>query len=97
MHPNPCFGDTELSACLADDVTYCDPHGLIEGRPTLSNYMDGFQRAVPGGRFQIRSVLHHHNRTLAHWALHGPDGIVLQIGISIGLLCADPALKPTPD
>ncbi len=25
----------ELAACLADDATYCDPNGLIEGRTAL--------------------------------------------------------------
>jgi hypothetical protein len=34
----------ELAACLADDVTYCDPNGLIEGRSALSAYMEGFQQ-----------------------------------------------------
>ena len=83
----------ELAVCLADDVTYCDPNGLVEGRPALSTYMGGFQQSVSGGAFRIRAVLHHHDRTLAHWALHGSDGGVLQTGTSFGLLSEDGRLR----
>lgn len=38
---------TELAACLADDATYCDPNGLIEGREGLSAYMAGYQQQTP--------------------------------------------------
>ena len=79
----------ELAVCLADDVTYCDPNGLIEGRTAFSAYMGGFQQSVPGGEFRIRAVLHHHGRTLAHWALHAPDGSAVQTGASFGLLSED--------
>ncbi len=78
--------EAELAACLADDITYCDPNGVVAGRAALSAYMGGFQKSVPGGRFRIRAVLHHHDRTLAHWALHSPDGGVLQTGASFGAL-----------
>jgi hypothetical protein len=86
----------ELSACLTDDATYCDPNGLIEGPKALSAYMGGFQQSVPGATFRIRSVVHHHNRTLAHWALHGPNDTndkALQTGTSFGLLADDGRLR----
>lgn len=84
----------ELDACLADDATYCDPNGLKEGRAALSDYMDGFQKSVPpGARFRLRSLLHHNDRTLTHWALIGPDEIVLQTGTSYGALSADGRLR----
>lgn len=79
----------ELAVCLSDDATYCDPNGLIEGRTALSDYMGGFQKTVAGGAFRIRSLLNHHDRTLANWSLHGPDGNVLQNGTSFGLLSED--------
>jgi hypothetical protein len=79
----------ELAACLADDATYCDPNGLLLGRAALSDYMGEFQSSVPGGRFHIRSVLHHHDRSLADWSLLGADGGVLQRGTSFGALAED--------
>jgi len=79
----------ELAACLAEEIVYCDPNGLIEGRSAISAYMGEFQRGVPDGTFRIRSVIHHHDRTLARWALHGPNGDVLQTGTSFGLLSDD--------
>ncbi|RKE37423.1 SnoaL-like protein [Paraburkholderia sp. BL23I1N1] len=83
----------ELAACLADDVTYCDPNGPIEGRLAISAYMSDFQQSVPGGTFRIRTLLHHHDRTLAHWSLHGPDNSTLQTGTSFGLLSDDGRLR----
>jgi len=80
----------ELAVCLADTVTYCDPNGLIEGRDALSAYMGGFQQSVPPGTaFRVRKVHHHNGRTLAHWALYGPDDTVLQRGTSFGALSDD--------
>ncbi len=83
----------ELAACLAEEIVYCDPNGLIEGRPAISAYMGEFQQSVPEGTFRIRSVIHHHGRTLAHWVLHGPNGDVLQTGTSFGLLSDDGRLR----
>ncbi|URK88924.1 nuclear transport factor 2 family protein [Rhizobium sp. RCAM05350] len=80
---------TELAACLAGDATYCDPNGLIHGPGELSTYMGHFQQSAPGGQFQIQSVLHHHGRSLADWALQGPDGSILQAGTSFATLTDD--------
>ncbi len=76
----------ELSVCLAPQATYCDPNGLIDSTAGLSDYMGQFQKSAPGARFEIQSVLHHHDRTLANWKLVGADRNVLQIGTSFGLL-----------
>ena len=84
---------TELAECLAGDATYCDPNGLIHGPAELSSYMGHFQQSAPGGQFQIRSVLHHHGRSLAQWALHGPDGSILQAGTSFATLTEDGRLR----
>lgn len=83
----------ELLACLADDATYCDPNGLLVGRDVLSDYMTQFQASAPGGRFQIHSVLYHHDRSLAQWSLIGADGSQLQQGISFGALHGDGRLQ----
>jgi len=71
----------ELAACLADDVTYCDPNGPIEDRLAISAYMSDFQQSVPGGTFRIRTIL------------HGPDNSTLQTGTSFGLLSDDGRLR----
>lgn len=90
---SPTEREAELAACLVDDATYCDPNGYLAGRPVLSDYMGQFQDGVPGGRFHIQSVLHHHDRSLAQWVLHGRDGQVLQTGTSFGLLAEDGRLQ----
>jgi hypothetical protein len=85
--------EAELAACLADDATYCDPNGVLSGPLALSYYMGEFQESAPGGRFQIGSVLHHHDRSLADWALEASDGRVLQTGTSFGLIGGDGRLQ----
>ncbi|MBO0750561.1 MAG: hypothetical protein J2P53_00500 [Bradyrhizobiaceae bacterium] len=52
---------------LADDVTDCDPNGLLAGGPALSAHTERFRQSVPGGQFHIRAVLRHHDRSLADW------------------------------
>ncbi len=84
---------TELVACLADDASYCDPNGMVEGREALSVYMGGFQESAPGCTFQIKSVHNHNDRSLANWVMLGPDGAVLQHGTSFGLLSKDGRLR----
>src|SRR6185437_7465770 len=79
----------ELPACVTGDVAYCDTNGPVTGWQALSDYMGAFQGSVPGGVVRIRAGLHHHDRSLARWALHGPDGRVLQTGTSFGLLGRD--------
>lgn len=83
----------ELAACLTDDASYCDPNGLLSGRAALSDYMGQFQARMPDGHFHIRSVLHHHDRSLADWSLLGADGGVLQRGTSFGALAEDGRLR----
>jgi hypothetical protein len=90
---DPAGRASELPACVTGDVSYCDPNGLLQGQQALSDYMAAFQDSVPGGSFAIRSVLHHHDRSLARWALHGPGGGALQTGTSFGLLAADGRLQ----
>jgi hypothetical protein len=55
--------------------------------------MAGFQQNVKGGKFQIRSVIHHHNRMLAEWRLLGPDETVLQTGRSFAMIAKDGRLQ----
>ncbi len=84
---------TELTACLSPEIVYCDPNGTIEGQVALSEYMGGFQDSAPGARFEIRWVRDHHDRSLAHWELCGPDDRVLQTGTSFGLRAPDGRLR----
>lgn len=85
--------ESELVACLADDITYSDPNGLLAGRSMLSAYMEQFRASVPGGWFHIRAVLQHHDRSLADWELRGEDSAVIQTGTSFGTLSDDGRLR----
>ena len=85
------------------DMAKIEPPGLpavrldalrtLRGRAALSDYMGRFQVGVPGGRFHIRWVLNHHDRSLAHWSLHGSDGAIVQTGTSFGALSGDGRLQ----
>jgi hypothetical protein len=82
---DPDRRESELQDCLADDATYCDPNGPLSARSALSDYMGGFQKSVPGGRFEIIQVVAHNGRSLARWALLGADDAILQLGASFAL------------
>jgi hypothetical protein len=78
-----------LEACVVADVVYIDPQSVAEGVVALSAYQGDFQRTVPGGRFEIVGVLHHHGQSLARWRLHADDGRVLQTGTSAAVHALD--------
>jgi hypothetical protein len=52
---------------VSRDVHYRDPNMEVSGIDGLASYMSGFQQALPGHRFEIRSVMAHHARSLARW------------------------------
>jgi len=79
---SPDVRHAELQFCLADDATYCDSNGALEGHDALSAYMGGFQESVPGGLFEIGDVRAHNGRSLAHWVLKDAQGVILQYGAS---------------
>ena len=55
--------------------------------------MGGFQQNVKGGKFEILSVIHHHDRMLAEWRLFGRGGAVLQTGRSFATVADDGRLQ----
>ena len=71
-----------LAKLVSEDIAYTDPHNQLRGRTTFSAHMAQFQADVPGGYFDITAVKSHHNQSLAHWNLCGPDGATLMAGIS---------------
>ena len=86
----------ELAACLADDASYCDPQHAAGGREALSAYMADVQQRVPCGRFEIRSVQHHHGRCLAQWELLSADDGLVLTGTSFAIANPLPPAAPIP-
>jgi len=74
--------DDLLDRNVGPEVTYRDPTVEVLGRGGLSDYMHAFQQGFPGYSFAIVAVDAHHDRSLAHWKLHDPDGTPVQDGIS---------------
>jgi hypothetical protein len=77
----PQRGDL-LDRTVSPEVAYRDPTAEVQGRAGLSDYMSAFQQGFPGFRFAIMAVEAHHDRSLARWQLHAPDGTPVQDGIS---------------
>jgi hypothetical protein len=71
-----------LKAQVAEDVRYRDPNADLQGIGGLSAYMAGFQGAFPGHRFEIDSVVSHHDRSLARWRQVDAIGGFVSEGIS---------------
>ena len=81
--------EAALAELVIEDVAYTDPNNHLRGRETFSAHMAQFQEDVPGGFFDITAVKGHHNQSLAHWNLCGPDGSTLMAGISHASLSED--------
>lgn len=71
-----------LATCVADDVTYRDPHQEALGRDALQRAMVAFAKQFPGQHFVIDGVTSHHLRSLARWRLVAPDGSTSMSGTS---------------
>ncbi len=78
-----------LAETVAPEVTYTDPHIALAGIAAFSEYMTGFQAQMPGAGFQIREVIDHHGRTLAHWNMVSAEQAVIGTGTSFAELSAD--------
>jgi hypothetical protein len=74
--------DDLLDRNVGPEVSYRDPTAEVLGRAGLSDYMHAFQQGFPGFSFAIVAVDAHHDRSLARWQLHDPDGTPVQDGIS---------------
>jgi hypothetical protein len=77
--------ETQLARLLVEEVRYRDPNAEVEGRGGLSKYMAGFQQALPGHRFEIRSVDAHHGRSLARWRQLDSSGTPVADGMSFAV------------
>lgn len=86
---NEATRKSELSACLAPNVTYRDPQVEVTGYDNFSNYMAEFQTGFPGCSFKIKNVIEHHDRELANWELQNKDGDILMTGTSFAVRTAD--------
>lgn len=78
--------------CLHPECEYSDANIVVVGHAGLSEYMTGFQKNVPGGRFVTTSFVEHHGRTLAHWDMVIGGQVVGQ-GASFAHFHADGRLR----
>ena len=67
---------------LDKNCTYADPFTAATGYEQLANYMDEFQKNIPGGHFVVRSFVAHHNQSLAEWELLDGHGALIHKGTS---------------
>lgn len=44
---------------------------------------------MPDGHYKLVTLKQHNDRTLANWSMLGPDGKLLQDGVSYGQLAGD--------
>jgi hypothetical protein len=80
-------------AAIAESVspacTYRDPTSQREGHAQLLEHMVEFHAQVPGGHFETKYFLAHHDRSIARWNMLSASGDVLGEGISYGEYGAD--------
>ena len=73
-----------LVDALNAHCTYSDQHASATGLETISNYMEGFQKSVPGAKFETLWFTTAGFQCLAEWKLVGADGAVLKTGHGYG-------------
>jgi len=78
-----------LAEVATSDVTYTDPNTSVAGAEAFSDRVTQFQKDVPGRRFVITDAYEHHQQSLAHWDMVGPDGTVISDGTSYARLAED--------
>jgi len=69
---------------LNEHYVYSDQHASINGYEALSNYMEGFQKSVPGAKFETLWFTALDYQCLAAWKLVATDGSVLKTGHGYG-------------
>lgn len=70
----------KLQQIIAEDFEFYDPNIELDNYQKLSDYMAQFQKEFPGCAFTITDFIIHHDRSLAHWDMVGPDNQVLGKG-----------------
>ena len=83
-----------LDQSWAEDGTYADPEGRIEGREALIEAIADFHQSRPGIRIEVRSPIDGFGRHFRFvWATVDGDGGVLREGIDVGELDEDGRIR----
>jgi len=73
-----------LRQCLASSAKYSDPHVTATGIEAISDYMDQFQKQIPGGYFKIQQQAEHNQQLLTQWQIINANDEVIMNGSSFG-------------
>ncbi|NBA88320.1 hypothetical protein GVN16_21285 [Emticicia sp. CRIBPO] len=84
-----------LSEQLSPDCNYKDPDVDISGIENLSDYMEEFQKGLPGAKFVITDFKVHHDQSLTHWNMVDSHGNTLSQGASFGMYRNGQLIKMT--
>ena len=77
---------------LTETCVYTDPNIQVTGYTQLAQYMDDFQKMLPGGHFEITAFKTHHQQSFAEWNMLDGQGKFIQKGVSFGRYGADQKL-----
>lgn len=69
---------------LDPQCVYNDPQVATQGWHELTAYMDAFHQQVPGGHFETRSFVSHHQQSIATWTMLDGRGQAIGEGTSYG-------------
>ena len=69
-----------VETSVSEDIDFSNPLIAGRGRAELIDAMIQFQKQFPGGQFELRPSMIHHDQLLSAWILHGKDGSELLTG-----------------
>jgi hypothetical protein len=91
---DPEARDRLLEECWAPEGVYVDPTARAEGRASLSAYIGGFHRRLPGYRIDVTAGPDGHGPHLRFaWEMKRPDGSVELEGMDYAELDGDGRLR----
>ncbi len=73
-----------LKEALNAHCVYSDQFASVEGLESISHYIEGFQKSVPGAKFETFWYKLQSYQCLSAWKLVGANGKVLKTGHGYG-------------
>ena len=70
--------------CLDTSCEYNDPLAKTKGWNELTEYIQSFQKQIPGGHIITTYFLAHNNKSIAKWEMKNRENTVIGDGISYG-------------
>lgn len=78
-----------LQNSVAVSCVYTDPIAQCHGHAELIAHIEGFQKGLPGGRFETEAFIMHHDHALIGWHPVDANGVAQASGLDAVIFDAE--------